>query len=64
MCLKATRCRRCAICSPMQQEKVFELLDLARQNLQEQPSLILNCADEKKSFTFHRLPPSKRRDIT
>lgn len=49
---------------PMQQEKVFELLDLARQNLQEQPSLILNAPTKRKSFTFRRLLPSKRRDIT
>ena len=40
---------------PMQQEKVFELLDLARQNLQEQPSLILNCADEKKKLYLSQI---------
>lgn len=40
---------------PMQQEKVFELLDLARQNLQEQPSLILNCADEKKKIYLSQI---------
>ena len=40
---------------PMQQEKVFELLDLARQNLQEQPSLILNCADEKKKLSLSQI---------
>ena len=40
---------------PMQQEKVFELLDLARQNLQEQRSLILNCADEKKKLYLSQI---------
>lgn len=40
---------------PMQQEKVFELLDLARQNLREQPSLILNCADEKKKLYLSQI---------
>ena len=40
---------------PMQQEKVFELLDLARQNLQEQPSLNLNCADEKKKIYLSQI---------
>lgn len=40
---------------PMQQEKVFELLDLARQNLQEQPSLIINCADEKKKLYLSQI---------
>lgn len=40
---------------PMQQEKVLELLDLARQNLQEQPSLILNCADEKKKLYLSQI---------
>lgn len=40
---------------PMQQEKVFELLDLARQNLQEQPSLTLNCADEKKKLYLSQI---------
>ena len=37
---------------PMQQEKVFELLDLARQ---KQPSLILNCADEKKKLYLSQI---------
>ena len=34
---------------------MFELLDLARQNLQEQPSLILNCADEKKKLYLSQI---------